>query len=213
MRESPGSRILPVGSLEVSVSKLVGSLRLSIGIAGLLLAVASFPASGETPHSFVGSQQCRGCHMTEFQSWSATRMAKAFELLRPGSATASKTRAQLDPFKDYTADARCLACHTTGYGKPGGFVDLKTTPDLAGVGCETCHGAGGGYVHTMKDRGAKKAAFVAAGMVGDVSARDCIDCHNSKTAAGTVIGSRHFVKQFVFGKTKGIHELAATKKD
>jgi hypothetical protein len=67
-------------------------------------------------------------------------MAKSFDLLKPGVAAEAKTAHNLEPNKDYTADAECLSCHTTGYGQPGGFVSVAETPKLVGVQCEVCHG-------------------------------------------------------------------------
>ena len=100
-------------------------------------------------------------------------MATAFEKLRPGVAADAKSAAGLDPDKDYTADAFCTFCHVTGYDKPGGFVDEATTPDMVGVGCESCHGPGGTYVQdeymSLKNKQYVKAELVAVGMVGTVS--------------------------------------------
>ena len=130
-------------------------------------------------------------------------MAKAFELLRPGAGASAKTKAKLDPNKDYTGDATCLACHTTGYGKPGGFVDMATTPDMAGVGCEVCHGPGGTYLQkehmSLQNKEYKKTALVAVGLVGQITKEQCTACHNAKSP---------FFKEFKFEerKTKGTHE-------
>src|SRR5262249_35041859 len=61
-----------------------------------------------------------------------------------------KKAANLDPAKDYSAEAKCLKCHTTGYGEPGGYpVDakkddaaVKAAAAPGAVGCEACHGPG-----------------------------------------------------------------------
>lgn len=171
-------------------------------LAALVLA-PSFARAAEGAHAYVGSRKCKVCHIREHKSWEGTKMARSFELLKPGVAASAKTKAKLDPKKDYTGDKTCLPCHTTGYGKPGGFVDLATTPDLAGVGCETCHGAGGTYLQkehmSLTNKEYKKAALVAAGLVAAVSRELCDDCHNSKSP---------FFKDFDFEerKTKGTHE-------
>ncbi|MEN8161767.1 MAG: multiheme c-type cytochrome, partial [Myxococcota bacterium] len=46
-----------------------------------------------------------------------------------------------------TGDADCLRCHTTGFGRPGGYtLDAGEQKTLAAVGCEACHGPGGDHV-------------------------------------------------------------------
>jgi hypothetical protein len=172
------------------------------------LAAAALGQAAGAEHSYVGVKKCKACHLKEFKSWSETKMANSFELLKPGVAAAAKTKAKLDPTKDYTKDASCLPCHTTGYGKPGGFVDLATTPDLVGVQCETCHGPGGTYIQkenmSLQNKEYKKAALVKVGLIGQISKDTCVTCHNSKSP---------FFKEFNFEerKSKGTHEKIPLK--
>jgi len=169
----------------------------------LTLAPASFAAAD---FDYVGAKKCRPCHLKEFNSWSKTRMAKAFSLLEPGAATDAKAKAKLDPKKDYTTDAKCLPCHTTGYGKPGGFVSISKTPEMAGIGCEACHGPGGTYTKkehmSLQNKEYKKAALVAVGLVDEVKKEQCVSCHNADSAATVVVGTRHFFKEFDFEHRK-----------
>lgn len=162
-------------------------------------------------HAFVGSKKCKMCHLKEYKSWEATSMAKSFDNLLPGQRAEAKQAAGLDSDKDYTADASCLACHTTGYGEKGGFVDIDSTPDLAGVGCETCHGPGGTYISpghmTLKNKEYKKAELVAVGMVDTVSEAQCVGCHNTESP---FVGD-DFVFDFPARKGEGTHEVFPLK--
>jgi hypothetical protein len=97
-------------------------------------------------HEYVGPSLCAPCHLPQYTSWKKTKMANAFESLKPGMAADAKLQFNLDPNKDYTKVSVCVGCHVTGYGKQGGFVDIETTPDLAGVTCEACHGPAGSYM-------------------------------------------------------------------
>ena len=175
-------------------------------VAGLLVpALGPSPAQGAEA-SYVGTKKCKMCHLKEWQSWSETEMAKAFELLKPGVAAEAKTKARQDPAKDYTKDGTCLACHTTGYGKPGGFVDFDTSPELVGVGCEMCHGPGGTYTQsgymTLQNKEYKKADVVAAGLTGTISKEHCSVCHNDKSP---FVGPS-YVFDFEARKSEGTHE-------
>jgi hypothetical protein len=173
-------------------------------IALSILCVPQFAAAGD--YEYVGSKKCKMCHMKQYKSWEATTMATSFDNLKPGERAEAKTAAGLDPEKDYTTDTTCLPCHTTGYGEAGGFVDIATTPTLAGVGCETCHGPGGTYLAdgymTLKNKEYKKAELVAVGMVDSVQEAQCVGCHNTESP----FVADGFVFDFEASKETGTHE-------
>ena len=131
---------------------------------------------------FVGPNKCKECHQAQYDSWKKSRMASSFEVLRPGQKVQEKLMAELDPDKDYTRDATCLPCHTTGYGLVGGFVSIEKTPEMAGVTCEACHGHGGTYVKTFmdpKNPAFKTAEARKAGLIYPPTENVCRMCHNA----------------------------------
>lgn len=87
-----------------------------------------------TNANYVGSDACRSCHESEHATWAASPHAQAVATLsRAGKSD----------------NTECLACHTTGYGRPGGFPEAAAAAshaDLARVGCESCHGPGSEHV-------------------------------------------------------------------
>lgn len=179
-------------------------------------AVASCPRQ-ETPPKYLGSKSCQKCHFKEHQTWQKTKMAQSFQILKPGASADAKTKAKLDPAKDYTKDPACLRCHTTGYGKPGGYPEIvegkewtaeekERAPLLEGVGCENCHGPGGKYSPYKKDnkeyRWDEIAKLGAAHPVGAT----CTGCHNQDSPTFT---------EFKFEEKAGkdSHEVLKLKKD
>ncbi|VAX23054.1 hypothetical protein MNBD_NITROSPINAE02-154, partial [hydrothermal vent metagenome] len=100
--------------------------------------------------SYVGAAKCdSSCHDPWYQAWTKSPHGRTYDLLKPGIRAEAKKKAKLDPDKDYTADPKCLRCHTTGYRQKGGFVPGETKidpdePNLEQVGCEMCHSAKGG---------------------------------------------------------------------
>jgi len=76
---------------------------------------------------YAGSVSCEKCHPEEAESWKKTRHAEATRTL------------EIDHQEN---NPECLACHSTGFGN-GGYPDGKEI--FGGVGCESCHGAGGGH--------------------------------------------------------------------
>ena len=172
-------------------------------LAIILLPILTLSAAAQ----YVGETRCRPCHLPQSKSWKQTKMANAFDLLKPGIAADKKKAKKLDPARDYTRDAACLPCHTTGYGKPGGFESIEKTPQLAGVQCEVCHGAGAGYLKpermSIQNKQYKRADLTAAGLVVP-DEKLCKTCHNPKSP---------FYQPFDYAarKTVGVHEHAALK--
>lgn len=170
-------------------------------------AIQSQEKKESKDYSFVGTKGCKKCHIKQFKSWKETKMAKAYDILKPGERAEAKKKAGLDPQKDYTEDAECLPCHTTGYGKPGGFVSLEKTPQLVGISCEMCHGAGSEYTKnqymSLKNKNYKLAEVVKVGLISPVTGETCVSvCHNEKSPFFKKDQPFEFEKR----KNQGTHE-------
>jgi Cytochrome c554 and c-prime len=142
--------------------------------------------------TYVGAESCKKCHFKQHSSWKKTKMAKAFDTLKPGNAAEAKKKFNLDEKKDYTTDAKCVECHTTGYGKPGGYPKIeegkkfseeeaKRATAMENVQCESCHGPGSLTNAFKKDNEAyKKEELTKRGMINADEA-NCKTCHNDKS--------------------------------
>lgn len=105
---------------------------------------------GPNPN-YLGARDCRFCHKTVHNTWTNTYHARALDTLK---------RIGMDK------NARCLPCHTVGYGLPNGFVDEATTPHLAGVQCENCHGPAGNHAENFEDPSMRPPVTVSAAVCG-----------------------------------------------
>ncbi len=168
------------------------------------------PSSGHADNrSYVGAKKCKACHLKEYTTWSATKMANAFELLKPGARADAKKKAKQDPNKDFTHDIKCLPCHTTGYGKPGGFRSIEETPDLAGIQCEACHGPHSEVlkVMTVKNKAYKRSEVLSAGLEIP-SEKTCLgQCHNTKSP----MVPPNYVFDYAKRKAQGAHNFIPLK--
>lgn len=140
---------------------------------------------------YVGAKKCKMCHMKQYKSWAKTKMAKTFEVLKPGVSAEAKTKLKFDPQKDYTKDPKCLVCHTTGFNLPGGYKIPKKGDSKAaaqaklneGTTCEACHGPGSKYLPLHKKiMSRKKYTFETLHQAGQIRADDssCTPCHNRR---------------------------------
>ncbi|MCX7168550.1 MAG: cytochrome c family protein [Rhodocyclales bacterium] len=111
-------------------------------------ALACLAQAAVAVPSYVGVKVCTKCHDLYGDAWAGTSHSKAFESLKANTKVEEKKKAKLDPAKDYTQDKDCVGCHSTGFGKPGGYAlgkDPGGPEKLGSVGCEACHGAGSDY--------------------------------------------------------------------
>jgi hypothetical protein len=100
--------------------------------------------------NFVGSESCRPCHEKEFKSWEGTLHAEAYKTLQ-------KTGNDRDP--------ECVGCHVVGLDHESGFYSFDKQPDMASVGCESCHGPASKHI---------VSPYEAYGVAGEKS---CMTCH------------------------------------
>jgi hypothetical protein len=127
---------------------------------------------------FVGSNQCADCHAQAFEIWKDTPHAHATETL-----TQAKPPRQFDP--------ECVSCHTTGWNAKefmpyvSGYDSLAKTADLAGNGCENCHGPGAAHMAAESGddeslRGELRRAMHLSidGADGEAVQTSCMECHD-----------------------------------
>jgi len=118
------------------------------------VALRKAQKSGESP--FVGEQACKSCHQAQHKAWSKSRHSEAFYALQ-------------DVNKAF--DPSCIACHTVGFNRDGGFIDPESTPDLMHVQCESCHGAARAHVASAGQTPVEHAQKPKAEI--------CMQCHNA----------------------------------
>jgi len=109
------------------------------------------PDVHQTTPAFVSSETCAECHKEIYERQQKDKHASSI-------TTLTKERYEYDP--------SCLACHTTGYEKTGGFRRIDLTPEAANVQCEACHGPGAAHVAKPEKPG-----------YGKVDQYTCLICH------------------------------------
>jgi hypothetical protein len=144
-------------------------MKYMVRFAGILAVLAALlyntpmHSAGQSGAIYVGDSGClAACHKTQTDSFRENIHNNAYTDL-----AASKL---FRDSKEKGAETRCYTCHTTGYEKAGGFTDIETTPHLAKVGCEGCHGPGSVHAAlSASDVAGKKAAIELK--------PDCGGCH------------------------------------
>lgn len=111
-------------------------------------------STGKILDRYLGIEICRRCHGDIAARFVSGKHFRAIETLRQRGAE---------------TNPECLACHSTGYLRPGGYdpaAEKEGAPYMLGVQCEACHGPGTAHV--------RDGSYVK-------SAREsCRACHTSK---------------------------------
>jgi hypothetical protein len=139
--------------------KIPCPLMCALPLAIFIMINSSFglAETDKTTPRYVGSDACKKCHEHEYRNFMAyakkSTSYKSIERVKKG-LTAEELRG-------------CYYCHTTGYGKPGGFVSIEKTPNLKNAGCEVCHGPGELHIRTRNPNDIKHHLTI----------KDCEVCH------------------------------------
>ncbi len=152
----------------------------------IIFSCAAYGALASDPGKTVGPNACAECHKQEVEAWKGMHHFKTFrEMPRK---TRAKQIADRMGVRRIKSESLCLSCHFTVQRK-----DNKKEP-IAGISCESCHGAGQDWIKVHSGYSGKKAetetkAEAAArwklaeskGMIRPRSlyrlAKNCIGCH------------------------------------
>ena len=114
--------------------------------------------AGTADASYIPGKKCKTCHIKLFNAHAKSLHAMTFEDLKDAGQE---------------ANAECLGCHATGYGKPGGFVDEASSPGLAGTTCQACHGPGSAHIEKGLSKEQRRATIESS------PKQACLDCHKT----------------------------------
>lgn len=115
------------------------------------------PLHGAGAETYVGSATCQPCHVQEFSNYAKySRKSHSYQSVQRMEKGLSNEELR-----------ECYACHTTGYGRPGGFVSIEKTPGLRDAGCEVCHGPGKDHSETQDPKLIQRK----------VTVETCQNCH------------------------------------
>ncbi len=157
-------------------------------VPAMVLAAASAGAQvAHDPAMVVGSTECAECHKKENELWQGSRHFKTFREM-PRQDEARKIARKMG-IRRIKGDTLCLDCHFTT-----SFNDKGRRRAVAGVSCESCHGAGLDFIEvhsefsgkeeadeTPEEEAARWVAADEAGMIRPSGIHDlaanCYSCH------------------------------------
>lgn len=129
-------------------------------LLAVLPASAAQPPPAKAQRTYVGTDACQPCHAEQHASFRAhAKKSKSAQSVKVMSSKLTREELQ-----------GCFGCHTTGYGKPGGFVSFEATPHLSDAGCEVCHGPGSAHVESGGD----------VSVIDKPTMEGCMTCHNEQ---------------------------------
>ncbi len=141
------------------------------------------------PAKVMGPDACGECHKASVEAWKGSHHFSTFKSLpRKKEARAIADKMGLKRIK---AGSECLSCHFTS-----AMVKGKAKP-IAGIACESCHGAGRDWIKVHSDFGgkgvkaeneaaahkadrfkkSKQAGMIRPGNIYQV-AKNCFGCHS-----------------------------------
>jgi len=121
----------------------------------------AFAEKGKEKAVYVGMDKCEKCHPEHVKTYSEWKYSRNFRILE---------------MRDKQHDPKCLPCHTTGYGKPGGFKSVEDTPHMKNIQCEACHGPASLHVKAPTVQEHQKTLSIPQNL--------CTTCHHQHEHMG-----------------------------
>ena len=166
--------------------KLSHILKLITGLAVVFIASFGTASAAPEPSKVVGPNACAECHKTETANWKTTHHFSTFRAMPREKKT--KVIAKKLGIRRVKSQSLCLDCHFTSQ-----IIKGKVKP-ISGISCESCHGAGKGWIKIHSEFSGKKKGTEskaqaverwkkaeAAGMIRPSNlyklAKNCYSCH------------------------------------
>ena len=186
-----GRRIIMIQNIKPCAQfplHLISKLLVLCLIVGVFVLPASAVAQVNTVAETLGPKACADCHKLSFKAWKGSQHFKTFKALPKKSE--AKAIAKKMGIKRIKKGSECLTCHFTE--KPR----KNKTKVVAGISCESCHGAGKNWIDIHSDFGgqgikaaeesaehkveryanAEKAGMIRPSNIYNV-AKNCYGCH------------------------------------
>ncbi len=192
--------------------------------AGIWLFFALWASTGLAaefrmdPAKVKGPEECAECHKETVKAWRLTHHSSTFkDMPRSEDARAIADKMGIKRIK---SESDCLTCHFTV------AMEEAAPAPIAGISCESCHGAGADWIDVHSDFGGKDvkaenetpehkiqrlAASDAAGMIRPSNlyelAANCYSCHtvpNEKlvNVGGHAAGSKFELVRWTQGEVR-----------
>jgi hypothetical protein len=117
----------------------------------MMIGAAAYGAVASDPAKIVGPNACAECHKQETEAWKVSHHFKTFRDM-PRNAKANEIAKKMG-VRRIKSESLCVNCHFT--------VQQKNDKDqlVAGVSCESCHGAGQDWIKVHSGFSGKTMLF------------------------------------------------------
>lgn len=171
--------------IAITVVKAFAPQLMAVAFA-LIMGFGVDGARAIDPAKTVGPNACAECHKEEAEAWKGSHHFKTFRDM-PRNIKANEIADKLGVRRIRT-EARCVGCHFTAQQK------TNIAEPIAGISCESCHGAGQDWIKLHSSFSGKTILFESAsekkarwilsqqkGMITPASyyplAKNCFSCH------------------------------------
>ena len=130
---------------------------------------------------FVGTKECKDCHLPQYEDWSGSLHARAWDTLEKTGRI---------------GESGCVPCHTTGYAGLENMPDRLVPFEFRNVGCESCHGPGRTHIEYQQWKiygsltGENRGEDMTDPIVKTPSEAVCTGCHKAPYDEGWIFETK-----------------------